>query len=381
MFCLCVTKMNEFLAGLEAPVTELSMTLPEMPALPDLPTLPQLPELSLLAAGLPAFNMAMAMSMQMDFSMAGGLALPSAEELAGLEMMAQISGTFGISPFSMEGQAQLDLAAGSLNIAAPALGELAAILPPALPAIEGLGAAAGLVGSVEASFGVNLLLPDAMPQLELAMGEMSAELPSMEAALGGSMDLSFAAEMGLAARLINATAALGIDLTSPEGAVELSAALDIAASLEMPPFSLTTPEWLNLISLMSSLESANAAFGFPILMPGGAAELSLEMGSLEMGLGQLEANLGIPLEIPAMESGELAAAAEMGMELAVAAPAVEAGMDLGCLLSANLEGLPLGSLPEMGEMSLAATFAASFEGATGIELMSGIPCPNIFCIA
>ena len=375
MFCLCVTKMNEFLAGLEAPVTELSMTLPEMPALPDLPTLPQLPELSLLAAGLPLFNMAM----QMDFSMAGGLALPSAEELAGLEMMAQISGTFGISPFSMQGQAQLDLAAGSLNIAAPALGELAAILPPALPAIEGLGAAAGLVGSVEASFGVNLLLPDAMPQLELALGEMSAGLPSMEGAIGGSMDLSFAAEMGLAARLINASAALGIDLTSPEGAGELSAALDIAASLEMPPFSLTTPEWLNLISLMSSLESANAAFGFPILMPGGAAELSLEMGSLEMGLGQLEANLGIPLEIPAMESGELAAAAEMGMELAVAAPA--AGMDLGCLLSANLDGLPLGSLPEMGEMSLAATFAASFEGATGIELMSGIPCPNIFCIA
>ena len=30
MFCLCLTKMNEFLAGIEGPVAELSSTLPEM---------------------------------------------------------------------------------------------------------------------------------------------------------------------------------------------------------------------------------------------------------------------------------------------------------------------------------------------------------------
>jgi len=371
MFCLCLTKMNEFLAGIEGPVAELSATLPEMPALPDLPTMPQLSELTALAAGLPALDSAM----QMDLSAACELSLPSAGELAGLEAMAQLAGAFGIAPFAADGQAQLELAAGSLNVTAPALSELAAALPPAVPATEGLGAAAGLVGSVEAAFGVNLLLPDAMPQLSVAVAELSAGLPSM----GASMDASMAAELGIAARLVNASAALGIDLTAPGGAAELNAAMEMAASLEPPALSLSAPEWGNLIGLMASLDSANTAFGFPLLAPGGAAEMNMAMGSLETGLSQLEANLGVPIEAPGMESGELSAAAEMGMNLSAAAPAAE--MNLSGMASADLEGLPLGALPAMGDMSLAATFAASFESATGVELMSGTPCPNLFCIA
>lgn len=371
MFCLCLTKMNEFLAGIEGPVAELSSTLPEMPALPDLLTMPQLPELTALAVGLPA----LASAMQMNLSAAGELSLPSAGELANLEAMAHLSGTFGIAPFSADGQAQLELAAGSLNVSAPALAELAVSLPPAVPATQGLGAAASLVGSVEAAFGVNLLLPDAMPQLSVAVAGMSAGLPSMNA----SMDASWAAELGIAARLVNASAALGIDLTSPGGAAELNAAIEMAASLEPPVLSLSRPEWGNLIGLMTAVESANTAFGFPLLAPGGAAEMSMAMGSLETGLSQLEANLGVPLEAPGMESGELSAAAEMGMNLSAAAPAAE--MNLSGMASTDLGGLSLGALPEMGDMSLAATFAASFESATGVELMSGTPCPNLFCVA
>ncbi|MAI73957.1 MAG: hypothetical protein CMM01_24080 [Rhodopirellula sp.] len=360
--------MNEFLLGLEIPVAELTATLPEMPALP---SMPQLPELAMLAAGLPALNA----SMQMDLALSMDLTLPSVGELANLEAMAQLSGAFGIAPFSIDGQAQLDLAAGSINVNAPALQELAAILPPALPAFEGLGLAAGLVGSVSAVFNVNLLLPDVMPQLSIALGEMAAGLPSMETA----MSASFAADLGIAARLINASAALGIDLTDPGGAAELSAALELAANIEAPSLSLTAPAWGNLIGLMSSVDAANAAFGIPLLLPGSAMEMSMSMDALEAGLGQLEANLGMPIELPEMESGELSAAAELGMQLAAAVPS--AGMDFSGIPSFSLGGLPLGGLPEMGDMSLAATFAASFESATGVALLSGIPCPNLFCIA
>jgi len=352
MPCMCLLELNAAIEGAEMALPELSATLP---SLPELPAMPGLPELTGLAAGLGSFEMAADAS----FDMAGaiGLELP---DLSGLMSMAHVGGAFGFPELSADWQASLDLAAGSININAPALGELAELVAPMISPALGLQGLAGLTASVDAAFGVDLMLPDAMPQIEMALG-------AMDFSFAPSLDVMM--ELGLTAQLMAAAEGLGFEL--PGELPAFAAALDAAVSLEVPELTIPTPEWSGLIGLMSAMEEINLALGIDLMAPGAAAAIELGLPTLEANLGALE-GLGLP-ELPAGAE----AAASLGASLNAALPA--AGMEIPAM--PELGGLAIPELPAMGDMSLAAAFAASFEGAMGGELMLAMPCPNIFCIA
>ncbi len=76
-------------------------------------------------------------------------------------------------------------------------------------------------------------------------------------------------------------------------------------------------------------------------------------------------------------AAELNASAEVAGQLGAA---LGAAGDAQMAVAAELGGMDLGGLPSMGDLPLAATVCQSFEGATGMPLLSATPCPNIFCV-
>ena len=116
--------------------------LAELPALPamEIPALPAGAGAAAAAASMAA-TMSAALSMAASLEAMLGLPIPALtpEGVAALEAMASVEGELGIGMTSPSAQADLSLAAGSLNIAAPTLGELGAALGPAMEPMDSPG--------------------------------------------------------------------------------------------------------------------------------------------------------------------------------------------------------------------------------------------------
>ena len=373
---MCMPKLTEFLDGLQAQAPEIQAALG---GLPEISASAQGAELALMAGGTASLSAAataeFAAQMEAAAALTADLSMPSAGELAALEAMAQVSASFGVDMTAPSASMDLSLAAGGININSPALGELAATLPPLMAPMGNVQLALAIAGGVQGTFGVELTAPGASAELAASMeAAASAELAAkME--MAASFDVALAAELGTLARLANASAALGFDLSMPGVAMQLQAAIDASASAEVPPLMLSTPEWSNLIGLMSGFAAIESSLGVNLAAPGGAAALEAVMPQL----AALSANLSATMDVSASASADLSAAGSLGASLSGALPAL--GADVGGAAAALSAGMSLGGAAELGEISLAASFAAAFEAATGISLMSSVPCPNMFCTA
>lgn len=368
MKCLCLPIMVEVIEKL----AEMQLALPPIPAAE-----PGAMGLASTASGVASLAAAgeLAGTLEAAAQVTADMALPSPEALANLEAMAQVSGAFGMNLTGPSAQGELSLAAGTINVNEGALGELAAVLPPLLEPLAGLDTMLSAAASLQGSLGVNLGLPGAGAELSSALSA-SAE---GAASVTGALDVSVAADLGTLGRLMSASASLGIDLTQPGAGAALEAALGAAANLEVPSMSMTVPDWTSLIGLVSQFGEINSGMSMDLMAPGADVALAANIGAMEANLGTLAANLSAAADLQASMAADVSAAAQLGLSLSGAAPAL--GADLGSLtLDASALG-GLDGLPAMGDMSLAATFAAAFEAAFGVSPLSGTPCPNMFCTA
>jgi len=369
MMCFCHIQMSEMTAGFQAGLPAFAAA---MPAIPEVGSFPQLPELTSLAVGLGAFDSAMSMTMP---EMPSGLTLPSPGDLAALEMLAQVSGSLGINPFGEAAASEFAMAAGSMSFNAPALSELAASLPAIAAPLAPLQPLVASIEAIEATFGINIAMEGAMPALEMQMASMAAGLPAL-----GELPAIPPPKMGELARLMNASASLGFDLTSPSGLPDLMSAMEGLSGLPIPALSAEMPPLPPLMAALSTMESASGALGLNLMSPGAGEMLAPSLPTLAANLGTLSANLGLPFSLPEATMASLSASAELGMAFAPALPA--GGMDFsGLPMPPDFSGLPTGGIPDLSALGMASALAGQFAFAAEAPILSSVPCPNPFCVA
>lgn len=359
MLCICMPQVSEMAAGLPA----------GLPAI-DVPPLPA------GAAGLAATaGMAAAVSATAEMAASGALEamlsaeLPalSLEGVLALEAMAQVGGTLGIEMTAPSAARDLSLAAGALNVAAPALSELGAALGLAMEPLSGLPMPLSINAAIQGSLGIDMAAPGAAAAFEASLAAALEASAAISAAGGASASMDFAMQLGLAARALNAAVALGFDPAAPGG---FAAALEASGGLEVPPLSLSAEEMGEISGGLTDLGLVNQALG------GGSLEAGLP--ALEAGAAAMAVNMEAAAGATASMAAELSGGAEVNGQLAAAlAAAAEAPMGA----AGDLGAMDLGGLPSMGDLSIAATLAQSFEAAAGMPMLSGAPCPNIFCVA
>lgn len=362
MKCICMPKISAFAASLQA--SDVALQLPAMPA--------GAADLAVMANTAAAMNAAgeLAASGQLEAMLNAGLTPPSMEGLLAMEAMAQVAGGIGIGLTGPGAAMQLSLAAGALNLAAPAFGELGTSLGAAMEPVSGLTLPLSINAAIQAALGIDMAAPGAATALEASF----AAALEASASLAGSVSMEAAIQLGMAARALNAAIALGFQPGAP-GA--FAAALEASASLDVPPLLLSAGQMAELSGGLSGFGLVNQALG--------GASLEASSQAIEASMEALSANFDAALEATASMAAEMSAAAEANAQLG-AALAAAAGGSLGAgggslEAAAELGGLELGGLPSMGDLSLAATLCQSFESASGMPLLSSVPCPNIFCVA
>ncbi|QEG01467.1 hypothetical protein Mal15_55430 [Stieleria maiorica] len=361
MFCICMPKVAEMAAGIQVP-----------------PVAIQMPPLPAGAAGLAAAaGIAAAVNVTAEMAASGALdavlsaELPpfSLEAVLAMESMAQVGASLGIEMTSPSAAMDLSLAAGALNIAAPALGDLGGALGAAMEPLGGLPMALGINAAIESSLGIDMAAPGAAAALEASLAAALEASLAMSGTLGLSAagGGSFAMELALAARALNAALALGFNPAAPG---EFAAALEMAGGLEVPPLAMSAGEMGEVSAGLSDFGLVSGAMG--------GQPMEMALPAMEAGAAALAANLEAAVDASAAMAAELTGGAGGSAELAAAmSAAAEAPMPAAPALSA----MEMGGLPSMGDLSVAATMAASFEAAMGTPMISGAPCPNIFCVA
>ena len=211
--------------------------------------------------------------------------------------------------------------------------------------------------AVNRTFNVNLAVQGAMPQLQLGAGS-----PCQSPLVGpfGSPPR----HLGSYARLMNAAAALGIDLAAPGAFPRFSAALQVAAGLPIPPLDISLPEMNTLANLLAALTPIQkSTLGISMQLPN-AWDL------LKAALARLLDNLLQPLNLTPPEMANLMDTAQAGSQLNAVPPAL--GLDLRALASMRLSGLPFPKLPDLAPLAAAVRLGE----ATGINVWSSSPCTS-----
>ncbi|MCA9135732.1 MAG: hypothetical protein KDB00_03210 [Planctomycetales bacterium] len=361
MFCICMPKVAQLAATIGA--GGMSIEVPPLPA--------GAANLAMMASVAAAINATadLAASGALEAMLSAEIPALSLEGVLAMEAMAQVGGAMGIEMTSPSASMDLSLAAGSLNITAPALGELGAALGPAMESMGGLPMSLAISAAIQSSLGIDMSAPGAAAALEASFAaalEASAALSA-----SGSIAASFSAEaafaFGLAARALNAAIALGFQ---PGDLPSFAASLEATAGLEIPPLSMSAEEMGGVTAGLADLGLINQATG------GAAIEASLP--ALQAGAASIAASMEAAMEATASMAAELAVTAEASGQLGAALSAAIAA-PMGS--AAAMGGLELGGLPSMGDLSVAASMAMAFEAAMNMPMISGVPCPNIFCVA
>ena len=354
MVCFCQPMLSEFNLSFAMRMEELG-TL-EFPILPEIPALPGL---QALGSGLgmfmgtmagPQFGELAAVLTAPEMTMPE---LPSLGELAQIESLAFLSGSFSLDlqvPLP-ELQLQLDGLAASLNLCTPSIQQLDGLVPSLAVQLPGVGEAGLALGAVEMGLGINLMMEGALEGFGLDLSALAALLPS-----GFPQLPAVALELAIAARLEVAVGALGIDLQLPGGWDALGGLCDSLSQLEMPTLDLTPPEWSLAIGNLATLGALEASLDLGLTPPEVApmGDLSLAAGFSGPSMGGISLAGGLPPFGP----GQLAA---LELNLAVLQE-LTAGMPA---LDAPALELPGGlglSAPDIAALSSATAFGASLNG-------------------
>ncbi len=348
MSCLCINNLKNFLKSLKnAPLNELLKLIPKIPDLPAVTT---------LAAGQGNLQAMAGLSAQMHAALRLGLpalSLPQLSLVARLEAMAMVSASLGANALSAgaSAAARFAVTVGSINAHLPSLlSALMNLLDPLWDALQDLLALTNAMQAVQMNLGINLLSPGA--GLKLAAAARASLSASASASLG-----SLTALTGYA-RLAAAAAALGIDIFAPGGMARLSAALSLAASVQVPPLTVPLPQLARAAVALQAIAAARLSFGANLFLPS-ARDL------LKAALAALLPNL------QAVAQMSVSQAATLGASLGGVPQAL--GLNLQALaalkLAANLK------LPDLGGLALVAHLTEQMKLAVpGSSIMATSAC-------
>lgn len=166
------------------------------------------------------------------------------------------------------------------------------------------------------------------------------------------------------ARIMRAAAALGFNLAAPGASARLSAAMNLAAGLPIPPLTVDLPQMNALANLLAALSPIQKS------MLGINMRLPKALDLLAAAISALRANLMEPLNVSAAAMASLAEAARLGSQCNGVPSGLDLGMQLKAMASLKLEGLPWNLVPDLGGLAAAARLGE----ATGINVWSNSPC-------
>ncbi|MCC9601123.1 hypothetical protein LOC67_11245 [Stieleria sp. JC731] len=366
MRCICLPKV----AAMNVAVQSASFPAVAMPPLPA-----GAGDLAAMASAAAAINAVAqaALSGALDAVLNAEFPPVSIEAVLALEAMAQASSDLGLNLTAPNAEAQLSLAAGSLNIAAPTLSGLGESSAAAVAPTGNLPAALALGGSIQQSLGIDLAAPSLSPgeiaaAIEASFAAAIEAAASLTASVAGTVSLEMATQIALAARAVNAAVALGMDISSPG---EFAATIEATAGLSVPPLELSQGEMGEISAGLSDFALVSEASG------GGEAS----MPSLDATAANVSAAISAAIEATASFSAELMASAEVTAMLAAAISAsAELSAGAGAAASVVAEISPP-AIPGMDSLSLAGSMAGTFEAAAETPMIGDVSCPNIFCVA
>lgn len=320
--------------------------IPPIPAL----ALPEFPQLNQLLALTPAMGApAGAMSFIPNLGLLANLTLP------GLPIPPLTLGSIAAIPPAMTlvtGALGIDLMkpGASAALALSLKGLLALPLPP-IPAIPlpllKLNTILTTIQAVHANLGINLLKPNILPRLQLAINAIAA-LPPLP------FNPAPVVAMGT---LLRACAGLGINLTTPGAFLKLQASLNVIAQLALPALPNLNP-LLALLALLQIFQNIQNVLGLNLQAP----RLNLQIQAALLPLEQLE---GLQISANAMS-----AAATWSQW-----PLLGLALNANLPLIAKLDFSPLAGLPKLPDLGPLAA-VASFVSAAGLGLKPSCPsCP------
>jgi hypothetical protein len=287
-----------------------------------------------------------------------------AAKLGGLASGVQAIQTgLGVDLSASAALPQLQMLASSIQVNGSLLNALLDALMPLINTLLDLLPVCSAVLSARA-LGINLLGPSASLQLGSLASQASALSINLAASLPALSSPQFALRLALVA-MIEQSAALGINLMAPGGALSLQATLNLFAGLPPLPSALINfpalpPLKLALLAaLAQAIQAIRAATGINPLLPGGLSQITASLMPL--------LSLQLPaLPFPALPPINLALAAKA----AAITPQMVSSLNLSAVLpSLQLPTLNLGSLPAL---AIALKLTAGSFGVT-------LPCTGASC--
>lgn len=335
MGCVCAKKLAELLRAL------LAAQIPtiELPVLP-----PMALRLTEMAPGLAAAQAAMNARAQLNAALAIAippLPIPAVQLQAMASVVAQMKAGFGVNPLAPGAAAQLALAVRTMQMNLGNLGIGPASLPAVPPAqfLRFAGQAASVMG-LYASFGLNPFAAGAAVQLQAALDMMATVQIPMPAVPPATLQL---------AAVANLAAALGIDLGAPGGIPRLVAAIQFLMTFPVPTFTFPLLPLAALAEALAAMANLEALTGVRPGLPGFAVALQARLAPL-LTLPQIRVD------------ARLAAVAAAGAAWAPLLPLASMRVSASAGLSA-LAALPPLPLPQFAPLMLAANLAAAAGGA------------------
>jgi hypothetical protein len=220
---------------------------------------------------------------------------------------------FGGSAQAIKLNLGVDLASPAASAQLALLGKSAALHLPALPKIDvgpllPVVQMALLVQTAKLGLGINLLAPG------VTLKFTPPPMPTLPASVGPLLSIAAVVHMAK----IN----LGIDLLAPAGTAKLQALLSVMAAVKVPSLTLDLAAIGNIVMLGSALATVKAALGVDLTLPGAAAQLTAMLKPL--------LSLQIP-SVPPLPSLSLLAMFDLNALVALKLPAVPPLPDLGTM--------------------------------------------------
>jgi hypothetical protein len=353
---MCLRKLTTFLDSLKnLPLNMLAPLIPKCP--------PQLAMLGGMASGI-ATVQAMA-SAQAHLSAALKLGLPAFPipplDLGKLEAMAYLAGTTGANALHANMALTLQRMATSINVNLPSIMQLAMeLLQPVIDPLMDLLEWLHSFDAVHTTFGINLALHGSMPKLTAVLAARA------NVRMAATLDVQAAMNLGTYARMMRAAAALGFNLDLPGMAARLSAAMNLAAGLPIPPLKIDLPQMNTLGNLLTALSPIQKSIlGINMRLPNA-------FNLLAAAIKALLANLLEPLNLSAAEMESLSESSRLGSQCSGVPSALGLGLQLKAMAGLRLRGLPFDLLPDLGPLAAAARFGQ----ATGLSVWSSSPCTS-----
>lgn len=218
-------------------------------------------------------------NLQLNAAQALNLNLPSfaATNLSAVASAASSATDMGIGPLTAGALPALSQLMASLNANLPALAPLSAIN---LAPLMGLSTLASLFQMVPNLLGINLTTPGA--------------IPALHAALAPSANVSIATPNIAVQSLANSASAFGIDLQLPNGLPNLITALNGMAPLSLPALAIPQMTLTHLMGILAALANINSGFNINMAEPGAWPQLQSVLGTLPLNeLAKLGTTLGV----------------------------------------------------------------------------------------